>query len=144
MLENLALYYAGRFGSAMHQATREEQLTHGSDFVTESFSGPSQPRPFQLQTYLGWKYLASSPESAYYKPFTERLRMHSNTFHWSNEFPLVEKENLLDKTPTLEIHQPTVHPKSVHRLSHGQQFSTSMATAFDENSIALSPRSRTH
>jgi dienelactone hydrolase len=36
-----------------------------------------------------WAALAASP---FYKPFTERLRMRTNTFHWSQELPKIEAE----------------------------------------------------
>jgi dienelactone hydrolase len=36
-----------------------------------------------------WELLAACP---YYKPFTERLRMHTNTFHWAQELPKIQAE----------------------------------------------------
>jgi len=36
-----------------------------------------------------WRLLASNP---FYRPFTERLRMRTNTFHWSQELPKITAE----------------------------------------------------
>lgn len=37
-----------------------------------------------------WKRLASSTSADFYRPFTDRLRMHTNSFHWASQLPAVE------------------------------------------------------
>jgi dienelactone hydrolase len=39
-----------------------------------------------------WKRLSHSPEADYYKPFTEKMRMHTNSFHWDELLASVEAD----------------------------------------------------
>ncbi|MBI5434353.1 MAG: acetylxylan esterase [Planctomycetes bacterium] len=39
-----------------------------------------------------WAALADSSAASFYRPFTDRLRMHSNEFHWRSQSELVERE----------------------------------------------------
>ncbi len=69
MLSALGEYYAGRFSSA-----------YGS--------GPEDAAGLFRRA---WTTLSESDLARYYKPFTDRLRMHTNSFHWANELPLVNQ-----------------------------------------------------
>jgi len=67
MLSNLAEYYRTRFKGAS--------------------AGMNDLPPSNFSRYSGeaeqaWKSLSDSLEAGFYKPFTDRLRMHTNAFHW--------------------------------------------------------------
>ncbi len=75
----LGRYYAERFLAAW----REGQAEAGAADAAGKASAHMQEAAAQ------WTALS---ECAYYKPFTERLRMHTNAFHWSQELPKVKAE----------------------------------------------------
>lgn len=110
MLAGLGKYYDGRLRSAEILGTRDRlgQTTIRRDVnVPEpdrvypwDFSGfdtNGYPReianPFR-QTWLGWQTLTHSSVADFYKPFTERLRMHTNTFDWKSALPQMHREGL--------------------------------------------------
>lgn len=46
----------------------------------------------QASASQGWRGLTDSAESAFYRPFTEKLRMHTNTFHWKSQDQTVKDD----------------------------------------------------
>ena len=76
---HLGRYYSERFLSALHSGQAE---TGAPDAAGQA--------SFHMQAAAReWEELASC---VFYKPFTERLRMHTNAFHWSLELPKVKAE----------------------------------------------------
>ena len=75
----LGRYYAERFLAAW----RAGQAEAGTADAAGKASAHMREAAAQ------WEALSSC---AYYKPFTERLRMHTNFFHWSLELPKVKAE----------------------------------------------------
>ena len=74
----LGRYYAERLMAAWRWGQSE---AHGK---------PSGSATWHMQAAEeAWRLLSANP---YYRPFTERLRMRTNTFHWSQELPKVEDE----------------------------------------------------
>jgi len=71
MLGHLADYYSSRIQAAYHWATGD-----GSASLMET-------------ALAAWRALG---DQDFYKPFTERLRMRTNEFHWKNELAKVERE----------------------------------------------------
>ena len=80
MAKHLARYYANRILSAYYWA--RGAATGDKGFTVKASS-------FMDRALEGWRALA---HTEFYKPFTERLRMRTNTFHWKNELPHVERE----------------------------------------------------
>ena len=79
MLGHLADYYSGRLESAYWRGLSDQ----GAD--------ENAPAAAALQRSLAaWTQMSDSPEANYYKPFVERLRMHTNQFHWRNELPALK------------------------------------------------------
>ncbi len=76
---HLGRYYAERFLSAYRAAQAEAGL--------QTAAGQST---FHMQ--LAEKEWSALAASSFYKPFTERLRMRTNTFHWALELPKVKAE----------------------------------------------------
>ncbi len=88
---HLGRYYSERFLSAW----RAGQAETG----TPDAAGQAS---FHMQAAAKeWSALASC---AFYKPFTERLRMHTNAYHWSLELPKVmaEAEKLAKIAPPVD------------------------------------------
>ncbi len=76
---HLGRYYSERFLSAWRAGLAE---TGAPDAAGQA--------SFHMQAAAReWNALASC---AFYKPFTERLRMHTNAYHWSLEMPKVTAE----------------------------------------------------
>jgi dienelactone hydrolase len=76
---HLGRYYAERFLSAFRAAQAEGGMKEAAGKST-----------FHMrEAEKEWGSLASC---SFYKPFTERLRMHTNTFHWEQELPKVRAE----------------------------------------------------
>lgn len=105
-LAGLAQYYAGRFQSADAVALNELEGRH---FLVPG-TRPGQPRTVfdgaavsqmlhshaqygfgdSVQEVMsGWYNVTYNP---YYKPFTDRLRMHTNSFAWLQQLPSVRGE----------------------------------------------------
>ncbi|HMA54036.1 MAG TPA: prolyl oligopeptidase family serine peptidase, partial [Acidobacteriota bacterium] len=76
---HLGRYYAERFMAA----TRAAQADAGNAAAAGQATAHMQAAAKE------WAALAACP---LYKPFTERLRMRTNTFHWSQELPKIEAE----------------------------------------------------
>jgi dienelactone hydrolase len=76
---HLGRYYAERFMSAYRAAQAE----------AGNKSAAGQATYHMQEAEKEWSALAACP---YYKPFTERLRMRTNTFHWAAELPKVKAE----------------------------------------------------
>lgn len=81
MLRNLAVFYASRFRAA-YTVAEIERLT-GARQASPRVVGDVQ------DAAESWRKLAEEP---FYRPFTERLRMHTNTFRWRDQLPSVESE----------------------------------------------------
>jgi dienelactone hydrolase len=76
---HLGRYYAERFMSAL----RSGQAEAGT-------AGAAGPAAFHMrEAEKEWSALAAC---SFYKPFTERLRMRTNAYHWSQELPKVKAE----------------------------------------------------
>jgi len=75
----LGRYYAERFLAAF----RWGQAEAGNQAAAGQAAGHMRNAEKE------WASLAAEP---FYKPFTERLRMRTNTFHWSLELPKVKAE----------------------------------------------------
>lgn len=90
MLRNLAIYYASRFRAAYTLATLE-RLT-GSRASTTLLVNDFEA------AVAAWQSLADEP---YYRPFTERLRMRTNTFHWRDQLrPLIDEAARIKALPS--------------------------------------------
>jgi dienelactone hydrolase len=75
----LGRYYAERLMSAFRSGQAQAGV-----------AGAAGRASFHMrEAEKAWAELAAC---SFYKPFTERLRMRSNTFHWSQELPLVREE----------------------------------------------------
>jgi dienelactone hydrolase len=81
MMAGLKEYYVSRFKSA-HQAANIE-ATFGNSYTN------SNVKNIEIAA-AGFNFLASNP---FYKPFTDRLRMHTNTFSWAEEMKKVAAES---------------------------------------------------
>ena len=96
MLGSLSDYFQNRMRAAI--AFSELERATGK-IVTDSFVNERMDG-----SIAAWKSLSDSPEAKYYKPFTEKLRMGSNTFHWRAQFPQVSNEGAavtkLERDPT--------------------------------------------
>jgi dienelactone hydrolase len=76
---HLGRYYAERFMSAYRAGQAQAGI-----------AGAAGKATFHMkEAEKEWSALAATQ---YYKPFTERLRMRTNTFHWSQELPKVQAE----------------------------------------------------
>jgi cephalosporin-C deacetylase-like acetyl esterase len=83
-MASLGRYYAGRFRSAWWAALAEAEPSH---------AGARRAAADAMESArAAWQQLSESPAAHYYKPFTERLRMHTNTFHWRDQLPAVTAE----------------------------------------------------
>jgi len=75
----LGRYYAERFLSAYRQGQSERGVPEAAGKATAHMQAAEK----------AWSELAECP---FYKPFTERLRMRTNTYHWANELPKIKAE----------------------------------------------------
>jgi dienelactone hydrolase len=83
-LASLARYDAGRFRSAWWTALADaEPSEHGARKAAADAMEAAR---------AAWQQLSESPAAKFYKPFTERLRMHTNTFHWRDQLAAVTAE----------------------------------------------------
>jgi dienelactone hydrolase len=95
----LGRYYAERFLAAW----RAGQADAGAADAAGKASAHMQEAAAQ------WAALS---ECTYYKPFTERLRMRTNTFHWSQELPKVRAEAERMAKIAAPIADPSIAPPS--------------------------------
>lgn len=77
---HLGRYYAQRFMSAYRLAQAD----------AGNAAAAGQATAHMQEAAKEWAALAACP---FYKPFTEHLRMRTNTFHWSQELPKIEAES---------------------------------------------------
>jgi dienelactone hydrolase len=83
-LSNLARYDAGRFRSAWWSALADAE---------PSQQGARRSAADAMESArAAWQQLSESAAAKFYKPFTERLRMHTNTFHWRDQLATVTAE----------------------------------------------------
>ena len=75
MVSHLGDYYSGRLESAYWHALSNQN---------------ARTRAALARSKAAWALMSDSPEANYYKPFTERLRMHTNSFHWKNEMAALD------------------------------------------------------
>ncbi len=142
MLSALAQYYSGRFLSATQTAdlegigkadllgqrppiTRGKEDNFGSMADPWSFggsessgSGFSSSHPF-MNVWRGWQILSNSSASTFYRPFTEKLRMHTNTFSWLSQRTDLTKEGLkwLNENAGPFVGHTTTSPRPSTQLS---------------------------
>lgn len=76
---HLGRYYAERFMAAYRSAQAD----------AGNAAAAGQATAHMQEAAKEWAAIAACP---LYKPFTERLRMRTNTFHWSQELPKIESE----------------------------------------------------
>lgn len=76
---HLGRYYAARFLSAYRAAQAQGGVSGAAGHSTY----------YMQEAEKEWGALAAC---SFYKPFTERLRMRTNTFHWSQELPKLKAE----------------------------------------------------
>ncbi len=110
MLSGLSQYYGGVFRAAENLAGHDLSLTqtrHAESNTTTVAAGQfpgsgghsiGVPLPNEhpgQDALTGWGVLSNSSEAGFYKPFTERLRMHTNTFIWSSEAKQVTNDPAL-------------------------------------------------
>lgn len=84
MVAHLAEYFAGRMKSASDVAGIEA-ASASPGRTTDTLSA------FE-RSVSAWSRLSESEEARFYRPFTERLRMRTNTFHWRDQWPRVRAE----------------------------------------------------
>ena len=75
----LGRYYSERFLSAWRAGQAEAGMAGAAGQATAHMQ----------EAEKAWSDLAGC---TFYKPFTERLRMHTNAYHWSQELPKVKAE----------------------------------------------------
>lgn len=80
MLGTLGRYYAARASDAFQLAQSERS------------SGTNQSRPDWPTPSWAERELAVLAENTFYRPFTERLRMHTNSFSWKGELAKMQAE----------------------------------------------------
>ena len=107
MLNNLGKYYSDRLNGAATMAMTEAP--------TRTINGS----PFRASSALS--VLANSP---YYKPFTERLRMRTNTFDWKSQLiQILADEKNMAALPQAEFMSNLQSPKAPSFSGSGQRLS---------------------
>jgi hypothetical protein len=106
MLSHLAEYYASRLESAHWQS-----LAYAGDATAQTKSDAAMQKAVKA-----WTLMSDSEEANFYKPFTEKLRMHTNTYHWRSLLPELQKmakgdPRLADSVDT-SVPSPVLAPKS--------------------------------
>ena len=66
------------------------QLASLRDYYVARFTGDL------ARARAAWEQLAGSAAAAFYRPFTEKLRLRTPTFHWRNELPKLAGEKPVD------------------------------------------------
>lgn len=93
MMGHLADYYRARFMAAHSHVHSERKAT--ALIMNEALAA--------------WEALSDSPEAAYYKPFTEQLRMRTDRFHWKTQLPTVRAEAKRQEPKDLTEADRTAH-----------------------------------
>ncbi|MSR46192.1 MAG: hypothetical protein EXS13_03860 [Planctomycetes bacterium] len=106
-LSSLARYHAGRQRSAWWSALAN--AAPGTPGARQHASAAMD------QALAAWTELSESESAKRYAPFTDRLRMHTHTFHWRDELPKVQKEAeqlraLSEASPLLRGAKPHAEP----------------------------------
>jgi len=86
MLGHLADYYGSRLIAACSTASAEAGTAPGSEHWNQKAGAAMEAAA------TAWLGLCESGEATFYRPFTERLRMHTNTFHWRDQLAKVRAE----------------------------------------------------
>jgi dienelactone hydrolase len=102
----LGRYYAERFMSALRAAEAEAGKAG-------SAGAAGQASWHMREAEKEWAGLAAC---AFYRPFTERLRMHTNSFHWAQELPKVRAEAERLEKLAAPAADPTAPPARQPRL----------------------------
>ncbi|MBS1703790.1 MAG: prolyl oligopeptidase family serine peptidase [Armatimonadetes bacterium] len=100
MLDALGTYYNARL-------TIANELQNGPYAVKPVLTSEAD------RAESSYRFLASN---SYYKPFTERLRMHTNTFKWADEFAKVKPEmarirEIASEKPNFDFKEGTQYPE---------------------------------
>lgn len=103
MLAHLADYYAARFRGAV--ALARSEAAQGEHAVV-----PAEADAYVRAALDAWRSLSNSPEASFYKPFTDRLRLGTNEFHWRNELPKIEDEAKRYRADIVPRPAPASHP----------------------------------
>ena len=85
LLRSLGFYYASRFRTAEALALLEAGVLKPDDDLLLD----TNPR----SASSAWRSLSESDEAAYYRPFSDRLRMRRHDFHWARELASVESDS---------------------------------------------------
>ena len=105
MLTALAGYYANKLDTARQIAGNDTDAGFKRYYNSENMTW------FDAR----WSSLAFSDAAKAYRPFTERLRMRTNTFHWKNLMPAVMQDiENIDKLPTVRNY---IHSERHRRIS---------------------------
>lgn len=83
-LANLGRYYQNRFLGAWQAALAEAPGA--------TLASPGDRLRYADQALAAWRDLAESAESQFYRPFTDRLRMGVNGYHWKQLLSRVQAE----------------------------------------------------
>jgi hypothetical protein len=81
MLSYLGEYYAARLRGGV--ALGLSEATEAQPFVAGAWA---------QHALAAWTNLSESSDATFYKPFTERLRMRRNDFHWRLDLPAVKAD----------------------------------------------------
>ena len=87
MVSHLGDYYSGRLESAYWHALPGQNEGRQNARIRAALA----------RSKAAWELLSDSPEANYYKPFTEPLRMHTNSFHWKSEMAALDR--LIESVP---------------------------------------------
>lgn len=112
MMTSLAIYYAHRLGAARTMAFVEHSSGRQQQSTAES--------PGTSEIELAARAFADLAANPFYKPFTDRLRLHTNTFAWAQESARVDAESkrvlglprFSGPVPQSELETGTPHPRS--------------------------------
>ncbi|MHB8634861.1 MAG: alpha/beta hydrolase family protein [Fimbriimonadaceae bacterium] len=110
MLGDLALYYSSRFAQTAYDAWRDGAA------LTSIETAKSPQLDFDRGAIHWWSELSDSPEANFYRPFTDRLRMHTNTFHWRQLLTSLHAEGIAHR----QTHREVVAQSEFNRTWLGQ------------------------
>ncbi len=108
MLAHLGDYYAARLRAA-------EALARAEASPDQHDAALKETGAFTKRALDAWQALSESPEAHAYRPFTDRLRMHTNEFHWRNELASMQKEAA--KFPAPAGAAPAAPPPTARRAA---------------------------
>ncbi len=102
-LAALADYYSAKLRAA-------ESLARADANTDARAAALAETGTFTHRALGAWRGLSPSADADFYKPFTDRLRMGTNTYHWRNELAKIAKD--ADQFPTMSA-SPTT-PTATH------------------------------